>query len=167
MSQASPLHESLAHVAGLLGSWSGTGSGEYPTIDPFQYAETITFGHVGKPFLAYGQRTRSLVDGSPGLPLHAETGYWRFPSAGRVEVVIVHPTGVTEIEEGTLVLDGGATVVELATSTVGLTATAKSVTAIERSFRIEGDRLDYTVRMAAVGRPLQHHLAATLHRDPA
>lgn len=167
MSPAVPVHESLAHVAGLLGSWSGTGSGEYPTIEPFRYAETITFGHIGKPFLAYGQRTRSLVDGSPGLPLHAETGYWRFPSSGRVEVVIVHPTGVTEIEEGTLVLDGGATVVELATSTVGLTTTAKSVTAIERSFRIDGDRLDYTVRMAAVGLPLQHHLAATLHRDPA
>lgn len=167
MSSAPPLHESLAHVAGLLGSWSGEGAGEYPTIEPFRYAETITFGHVGKPFLAYGQRTRALVDGSPGLPLHAETGYWRFPSAGRVEVVIVHPTGVTEIEEGTLVLDGRATVVDLGTSTVGLTATAKSVTAIERSFRIEGDRLEYTVRMAAVGLPLQHHLAATLHRDPA
>jgi hypothetical protein len=166
MSPAPPLHESLAHVAMLLGSWSGTGHGEYPTIEPFRYTETITFGHVGKPFLAYGQRTRALVDGSPGLPLHAESGYWRFPSTGRVEVVIVHPTGVTEIEEGTLTLDGGAMVVELATSTVGLTATAKSVAAVERSFRIEGDRLDYTVRMAAVGLPLQHHLAATLYRDP-
>lgn len=167
MSPSPPFHDALAHVAVLLGSWSGSGHGVYPTIEPFEYAETVTFGHVGKPFLAYGQRTRALVDGSPGLPLHAESGYWRFPSIGRVEVVIVHPTGVTEIEEGTLVHDGGATIIELATSAVGLTTTAKSVTAIERSFRIEGDRLDYTVRMAAVGLPLQHHLAATLHRDPA
>ena len=98
--------------------------------------------------------------------MHAETGYWRFPAPGRVEVVIVHPTGVTEIEEGTLVSEGDAIVIELATSSVGLSSTAKSVTAIERSFRIQGDQIDYTVRMAAVGLPLQHHLAASLHRDP-
>ena len=161
------LHDAVAHVATLLGSWSGQGRGEYPTIDTFEYVETVTFGHVGKPFLTYGQRTRELVDGVPGLPLHAESGYWRFPAPGRVEVVIVHPTGVTEIEEGTIAIDGGVTVIELASSSVGLSSTAKSVTEIGRSFRIDGDQLDYTVRMAAVGLPLQHHLAASLHRDPA
>lgn len=167
MSPPNPvLHEALGHVATLLGSWSGSGRGEYPTIDPFDYVETITLGHVGKPFLVYGQRTRAVVDGTPGLPLHAETGYWRFPAPGRVEVVIAHPTGVTEIEEGTLTIDGDAIVIELATSSVGLSSTAKSVTSIERSFRIQGDQLDYTVRMAAVGLPLQHHLAAALRRDP-
>ena len=159
------LHEALAHVAALLGTWSGTGAGEYPTIEPFRYTETVTFGHVGKPFLAYGQRTRALLDdGTDGLPLHAEAGYWRFPPGGRAEVVLAHPSGITEIQEGTVAADGATLVIELRSTSVVTTATAKSVVAVERSFRVDGDVLDYTLAMAAVGVPMTHHLSARLLR---
>ena len=162
-----PIHPDLAAVASLLGSWSGTGEGEYPTIADFGYSETITFGHVGKPFLAYSQRTRSLPNpDAPPEPLHAEVGYWRFPAPGRVEIVLVHPTGVTEIEEGTIQIDeSGIIRIDVATTDVSLTASAKSVTALERHLVFDGDRLDYRLSMAAVGLPLQHHLAASLTRQ--
>ena len=56
--------------------------------------------------------------------------------------------------------------VELSTSEIGLTPTAKEVTALGRSLRIDGDELSYTVRMGAMGQPLQDHLAAVLRRQP-
>jgi hypothetical protein len=157
-----PLHPDLEPLAMLLGTWSGRGRGEYPTIESFEYDETVTFGHVGKPFLVYGQRTRSVA--APPAPLHAETGYWRLPAPDRVEVVLSHPSGITEVEEGSISRDADRTTIELTTTHVGRTSTAKEVAALARRFVIDGDTIRYEVDMAAVGQPLQFHLAATLHR---
>lgn len=158
------LHPGVAVLAPLLGTWSGRGTGEYPTIAPFDYLEEVTFGHVGKPFLVYGQRTKASDD---GRPLHAETGYLRVASPDRIELVLAHPTGITEIQEGTLSATATTLELELTATGIGLTSSAKDVTALSRSIRVDGDELTYTLRLGAVGQPLQHHLAATLRRTPA
>lgn len=157
------LHPDLAALEPLLGTWTGRGAGEYPTIEPFEYLEEVTFTHVGKPFLIYGQKTKSPADGKP---MHAETGYLRAPEQGRVELVLAHPSGITEIEVGSYSVTGEVIDIELTTTDIGLTPTAKEVTALSRSFRLDGDQLSYSLRMGAVGQPEQHHLAAVLHRQP-
>jgi hypothetical protein len=158
---ASDLHPDLEALAPLLGTWTGRGSGKYPTIEPFEYLEEVVFSHVGKPFLAYGQKTKAAADGKP---LHAETGYLRVPRPGHVELVLAHPSGITEIEVGTYSTAGGVIDVELSASDIGLTPTAKEVTALRRRLRVDGDELSYSVQMGAVGQATQNHLTAVLHR---
>jgi hypothetical protein len=154
------VHPDVAPIAFLLGTWQGEGKGDYPTITAFAYGEEVRFWHVGKPFLAYTQRTWALDD---GRPLHAEAGYWRPQVGGRLEVVLAHPTGVAEIQEGTVA--GG--LIELSTTSVARTSSAKEITALTRRFELTApDVLRYSVGMAAVGQPLQVHLTAELLRLP-
>jgi hypothetical protein len=157
-----PLHAALAPVAALLGTFRGDGAGHYPTIAPFTYRETVTFRHVAKPFLAYTQLT---THPESGAPMHAETGYLRVAGDDRIELVLAHPTGIVEVEEGTLTREGAGTLtLTLATTTVGTTATAKDVRALRRRFVLEADVLRYDVWMAHGPTPETHHLAAELHR---
>jgi hypothetical protein len=141
-------------LAWLLGTWAGEGRGVYPTIDDFAYGEETTFTCPGKPFVAYAQRTWALDD---GRPLHSETGYLR-PRDGGVEGLIAEPLGIVEVYAGTL--EGEH--LELRSTTIAATPTAKEITAVRRSLWREGGRLRIVVDMAAVGEPLQSHLDATL-----
>lgn len=159
MSNGPPLHPDLAPLGFLVGTWRGEGRGEYPTIEPFEYGEEISIAATPKAFLAYAQRTWAPDD---RRPLHVETGYWRLPAPGMVELLVVHPTGVVEVDEGDLV----RTTITLRSTLVGTTWSAKKVTGLERRLTVEGDALHYTLAMAAVGLPMIHHLEATLRRVP-
>lgn len=152
------VHPDIAHLGFLLGTWIGAGKGSYPTIDPFEYVEESTFGHVGKPFIAYTQKTK---DKTTGLPLHGESGYVRPVGPDRLEFVIVQPSGIVEMHEGTV---EDATL-RFRSVSVATTSTAKEVSEVTRSIDVDDAGLTYTVEMAAVGLPLQHHLAATLVRQ--
>lgn len=154
---SAPLHPNLAPLAGLLGTWEGRGRGEYATIEPFEYLETTTFGHAGKPFLAYAQRTTAADD---GRPLHVESGYLRVPEPGRIELVVAHPSGHVEVAVGEL----AGTTLHLRSTVVVGTDTAKSVTSLERTLEVDGDLLHCRLSMAAVDQPLQGHLTAELRR---
>lgn len=154
-----PLHADVQPIAFLLGAWRGEGKGAYPTIEPFAYNEEVSFRHNGKPFLIYEQRTSHPVK---GFPMHAEVGYWRPQAGGRIEIVLVHPTGIAEIQEGTI--DG--TTIDVASTVVAKTTTAKEVDALKRRFTVDGDVLRYEVHMGAVGVPVTPHLSAELKRVP-
>ncbi len=151
------IHPDMQDLAFLLGRWAGTGQGIYPTIASFQYGEEIALTSLGRPFFHYTQRTWSLLDQSP---LHAETGYWRRAGANGVEVTLAHPTGIAELQQGSV--EGNR--VTLESTSVARSGTAKRVDAVRRVFWLEDGVLRYTLSMAAVGQPLQQHLSAQLRR---
>ncbi|MGW5071530.1 FABP family protein [Streptomyces cyaneofuscatus] len=156
-------HPLLTPVLGLLGTWAGSGRGGYPTLDEeFAYAQEITFSHDGRPFLHYASRAW-LVDaeGHPLRPSARESGWWRLQPEGRVEALITQPTGIAEIAVGR----AGDGTVDLATHEVALAPTAKQVDATRRRYTLTGeDTLSFVHDLAAVGQPLQHHLAAEFRR---
>ena len=150
-------HPAIEPIAYLLGTWRGSGKGFYPSIDDFVYEEEARFWHVGKPFLAYQQRTWAA---GSGAPMHSEMGYWRPQPDGKIEIVISHPFGYAEIQTGTI--DGSRIVTR--STTLAPTPSAKSVTAVTRSLTVADDVLTYEVSMAAEGHELQAHLEAELKR---
>ena len=42
------LHPALLGLLPFVGVWRGRGGGEYPTIEPFEYAQEIRFSHDGR-----------------------------------------------------------------------------------------------------------------------
>lgn len=157
------LHPLCQPLAPLLGTWRGAGAGEYPTIEDFGYTEELVFGHVGKPFLAMTQRSR---DGSTGEPLHSEAGYLRALPDGVVELTLAQPLGAVEVDVGSVVPTDSGLVLELESAHVGLTPTAKSVTAVRRRLTVVGSTLVSELWMAAVGElSLVRHLRSELSRS--
>ena len=151
-------HPALEPISFLVGTWTGSGHGVYPTIDPFDYDEEITIAPLGpKPMLRYSQLTWK-----PGSrePMHSEIGFLRPVGVDAAELVIAQPTGITEIHTGSV--SGGR--IEFRTVSVGQAPTAKDVTSVERQIEVTGDRLTYELWMGAVGQPHQIHLEATLER---
>ena len=174
----SSLHPNLRLLNSLLGVWTGSGTGTYPTIKPFQYTETITFTSPNptKPLLTYSQSTQI-----GGQPAHSETGYWKLlTGGGRVECVVAQVTGLAEVEEGTVVVadeengvgsssGDGVVVVDVRTSGLSRTSSAKPphVRQIRRVWMLSeaGGQLEYEVLMATDNTPeLTSHLKAQFTR---
>ena len=157
------LHPLCLPLAPLLGTWRGSGEGSYPTIDDFAYTEELVFGHMGKPFLSMVQRSHHR---STGAPLHAEAGYLRALPADVVELTVAQPSGIVEVDVGSVIPTLDGLVVELESARVGLTPSAKSVTAVRRRLSLTGSTLVSELWMAAAGEAnLIHHVRSEMSRD--
>src|ERR1700678_781933 len=177
-----PEHPAIAPLSFLLGRWKGTGKGDYPTIESFDFLQEVTFSHIGKPYLIYTSRSWRLATAENGElqrdeqgelvrlePLSVEAGFWRPQPEGKVEVALSHPTGISEIYYGQLT---GLTTIEMVTDAVARTETAKPYVAGKRLHGLvpsqakEGEKdLAYAFDMAAMGQPLTPHLWAVLQWD--
>ena len=156
------LHPDCGPVAWLLGRWGGHGKGDYPTIEAFDYGQELVFQQDGRPFFHYFARSW-IVDeaGEKVREAGQETGFLRCRPEGKVELLLSHASGISEIWYGQAA-DGK---LELHTAGVSFTESAKEVTGGHRLYgNVEG-RLLYAYDMAAVGQELQPHLWAQLERQ--
>ncbi|MGZ8563779.1 MAG: FABP family protein [Candidatus Limnocylindria bacterium] len=156
-----PLHMLCAPVAFLLGEWHGEGHGGYPEMQPFRYGEEMRVWHVGKPYLAVEQRTWQLDDGGAvGRLLHGESGYLRCLEGGSIELVVAMAPGHVEVSMGHI--EGS----RISLESVGVldAPSATSVSAVKRTWWLEGEVLRYDVEMAALDQPMSWHLSAELRK---
>lgn len=165
-----PPHPLLEPLLGLVGVWTGEGTGQLPEHEPFGWRERFEVGHGGTPAMWFRQRT-SRPDGSP---FHAEDGWVRVPpelQTGdgddlRLEVAVASPTGVLEALAGTATVAAGSVVVDVSSTSVVGTEAAAEVHRTRRRWELEGDRLTCLFWMATPAHPVPfHHLTATFHRD--
>jgi hypothetical protein len=156
------LHPDLNPVAWMVGTWRGKGRGEYPGIEPFEFAAEVVFNHDGRNFLNYFSRSWIIDDqGEIIRPGASEAGFWRVKPNDVLEVVISHNTGISEGWVGQfdgpkiqLVLDQGYSA-----------PSAKVVTAGVRLYGLVEGELFYAYDMATNGHELQAHIWSSLERQ--
>ena len=147
----------------LLGEWSGSGKGEFPTIEPFEYLETITFSCDGRPPLHYEQKTKRRRAGQAEyIPSHWESGFIRVLPDGQVELTCAQNGGRLEMLRGSLEQTEVGFILRLQ-STAFLNDPRMLQTS--RIITLDGDTLHYTQNMHTTAVPgSTHHVEATLQR---
>jgi hypothetical protein len=156
---------SAGNVFDLLeGSWQGEGSGGYPTIDSFDYVESLVFERRDEDSLFYVQRTDKRLDGKGKLaPSHWESGFIHRLPAGRLELANVQIGGRSEVLSGDIKHVGGIVRLEFGSESI---ANDERMVASTRTLEIEGDVLRYVMCMRTTRTDaLIQHLTATLTRS--
>jgi hypothetical protein len=154
-------NQDLLHL--LVGEWTGTGRGEFPTIEPFEYLETLTFAGDHRPFLHYEEKTkRRNVGQTDYIPSHWESGFLRLLPDGEVELINTQGSGRLERLTGSLEETETGLILRLQ-STAFLNDPRMVETS--RTITVEGNSMHYTqtIHTTAVPGPA-HHVEARLNR---
>jgi hypothetical protein len=149
----------------LAGEWAGTGLGGYPTIESFEYIETLSFRlDDTRPLLHYEQKTsRRNVGQADFVPSHWETGFLYLLSDNQVEVANAQIGGRVEVLAGTIELAPAGLVLRLQSTHF---ANDPRMQEASRTITLDGDSLHYIMHMQTSKVPqLALHLEATLERQ--
>ena len=155
--------QNILHV--LLGEWSGTGRGKFPTIESFDYIETMSFATDGRPLLHYEQKTKRIRNGESNyVPSHWESGFIRLLPDGNIELTCAQNGG--RLEKLTGSLEETATGLILHLKSADFLNDARMLET-SRTITVDGNRLHYTqnMRTNAVD-TLTFHIEAKLERKP-
>ncbi|XP_033637492.1 uncharacterized protein LOC117298373 [Asterias rubens] len=157
------VHEAIQPLTWLLGHWdSFEANGEFPTIGPFTYRETLDVSHVGQPMLNFFSEA---WDSKSSKALHRESGFIRIkPGTKEVAYICAQNIGLVDLEEGEV--DG--TSVTFATKFLCRMSFANEpeTTEIKRTFCLKDDVLEQIVFMATKTTPtLTKHLHVKYRKE--
>lgn len=148
----------------LIGQWAGTGQGEYPTIEPFEYLETLNFDGDGRPsFLHYETKSQRRRAGQAEfVPSHWESGFIRILPTGEVELLNTQSSGRLERLVGSLEQTETGLLLQLHSS--GFLNDPRMVET-SRTIVVEGNTMHYSQSMHTNAIAEQaHHVKARLER---
>jgi hypothetical protein len=149
----------------LSGEWSGAGSGEYPTIEPFEYQETLRVTpDETRPLIHYEQKTRRRnSEQAEFIPSHWETGFIELLPDNKVEITNAQSGGRVEVLTGTIESRPSGLVLKVQSSHLG---NDPRMVESKRVIAVNGDTLHYTMHMRTTRVPdLAIHLEADLRRS--
>lgn len=149
----------------LSGEWSGAGTGEYPTIEPFEYQETLRFTpDETRPIIHYEQKTRRRnSEQAEFIPSHWETGFIELLPDNRVEVANAQGGGRVEVLTGTIESAPAGLVFRLRSSHIANDPRLQETT---RTVTVVGDVLRYDMYMQTTAVPTfsgPHHCTLRRH----
>jgi len=147
----------------LEGIWQGQGRGGYPTIESFDYRETLVFTRKNDITLAYDQRTeKRMSEKDEYIKSHWENGFISILENGNLELVNAQSGGRGEMLTGKI---------EMVDSIICLRFTSKAfmndarMFSTTRTFELEGDQLRYEMKMSTTKvADLSRHLIISLER---
>jgi hypothetical protein len=133
-----------ALVSALVGTWRGQGVGGYPTIDPFEYRETMVIeARPDHPALHYEQRTWKLSEFGE-VASHWETGLIRISSNGTATLNNAQG-GRSETMAGSWTIESVGWRIDL--SSTGFAGDDRVISSTRR-FEVGAETLSYAHEMA-------------------
>jgi len=146
----------------LLGKWKGSGFGKFPTIESFEYDEELFFEHDGLNDLIHYQQ-RTWMKGNKE-PLHWESGFIN-PVENKnnyFEISNSQDGGRVEVLKGKYKLNHDVHTLHFKSK---LVENDPRMVKSERIFKIEGDKLEYLMKMTTKNiTQHQQHLKAELKK---
>lgn len=150
-------------LSNLQGSWKGKGHGKFPTIEPFEYEESLEFEvDSAYPLIHYEQRTVLLPTQEPS---HWESGFIRVVDDHTVEISNSQDSGRVEILRGKLLITSDSSY-ELDLSSISLENDPRLIKT-SRLIKVSNNSIEYKQFMhtnTTKESKILHHLTAVLER---
>ncbi|MDJ0754616.1 MAG: heme-binding beta-barrel domain-containing protein [Ardenticatenaceae bacterium] len=147
----------------LVGTWIGKGQGFFPTIEEFEYRETLSFERQDEGSLFYNQRTEKRPLSQKDFTVsHWESGFLQVLQSGELELINTQSGGRSEVLVGSITSFSRKVTLTFASR---LLSNDARMLATARTITVEHDTLIYEMGMHTTQvNELTPHLKATLYR---